>query len=70
MRLQAITRTVRLAVEGFLLTGVILLCSKGIVPVCTIVFLLMTGEITGKLFRIIGKPFKLLVAILLLAMLL
>ena len=68
MRLQAITRTVRLAVEGFLLTGVILLCSKGIVPVCTIVFLLMTGEITGKLFRIIGKPFKLLVAILLLAM--
>lgn len=60
MRLRTITRTVRLAAEGFLLTGVILLCSKGIVPVCTIVFLLMTGEMTGKLF-------KLLVAILLLA---
>ena len=60
MRLRTITRTVRLAVEGFLLTGVILLCSKGIVPVCTIVFLLLTGEMTGKLF-------KLLVTILLLA---
>lgn len=60
MRLRTITRTVRLAAEGFLLTGVILLYSKGIVPVCTIVFLLMTGEMTGKLF-------KLLVAILLLA---
>ncbi len=60
MRLRTITRTVRLATEGFLLTGVILLCSKGIVPVCTIVFLLMTGEMTGKLF-------KLLVTILLLA---
>lgn len=67
MRLQTITRTVRLAAEGFLLTGVILLCSKGIVPICTIVFLLMTGEITGKLFRIVGKPFKLLVVMLLLA---
>ena len=43
MRLRTITRTVRLAAEGFLLTGVILLCSKGIVPVCTIVFLLLTG---------------------------
>ena len=67
MRLRTITRTVRLAVEGFLLTGVILLCSKGIVPVCTIVFLHMTGEITGKLFRIVGRPFKLLVVMLLLA---
>ncbi len=60
MRLRTITRTVRLAAEGFLLTGVILLCSKGIVPVCTIVFLLLMGEMTGKLF-------KLLVTILLLA---
>ena len=67
MRLRTITRTVRLAAEGFLLTGVILLCCKGIVPVCTIVFLLMTGEITGKLFRIVGKPFKLLVVMFLLA---
>ena len=49
MRLQAITRTVRLAVEGFLLTGVILLCSKGIVPVCTIAFLLMAGNMTRLL---------------------
>ena len=60
MRLRTITRTVRLAAEGFLLTGVILLCSKGIVPVCTIVFLLLMGEMTGKLF-------KLLVTMLLLA---
>jgi len=69
MRLRTITRTVRLAAEGFLLTGVILLCCKGIVPVYTIVivFLLMTGEITGKLFRIVGKPFKLLVVMFLLA---
>ena len=67
MKLQTIIRSVRLAAEGFLYLGIVLLCNKGIVPVCTIAFLLMTGEITGKLFRIVGKPFKLLVVMLLLA---
>ncbi|WP_347021041.1 hypothetical protein [Bacteroides finegoldii] len=39
MKLQTIIRSVRLAAEGFLYLGIVLLCNKGIVPVCTIAFL-------------------------------
>ena len=46
MKLQTIIRSVRLAAEGFLYLGIVLLCNKGIVPVCTIAFLLMAGNMT------------------------
>lgn len=49
MKLQTIIRSVRLAAEGFLYLGIVLLCNKGIVPVCTIAFLLMAGNMTRLL---------------------
>jgi len=49
MELQTIIRSVRLAAEGFLYLGIVLLCNKGIVPVCTIAFLLMAGNMTRLL---------------------
>lgn len=49
MRLQNIIRSLRLAAEGFLFLGIVLLCNKGIVPVCTIAFLLMAGNMTRLL---------------------
>lgn len=49
MKLQTIIRSVRLAAEGFLYLGIVLLCNKGIVPVCTIAFLLMARNMTRLL---------------------
>lgn len=49
MRLQNIIRSLRLAAEGLLFLGIVLLCNKGIVPVCTIAFLLMAGNMTRLL---------------------
>lgn len=49
MRLQNIIRSLRLAAEGFLFLGIVLLCNKGIVPVCTIAFLLMARNMTRLL---------------------
>ncbi len=52
MRLQTIIRSLRQAMAGFLVLGIVLLCNKGIVPVCTIAFLLIAGDITRLLFVI------------------
>ena len=69
MKIQLIESIGRLAVTAFLLTGIVLLWNKGIVPVCTITLLLMAGNITSWLFHIVGMVIKLSAIAVILAML-
>lgn len=69
MKIQLIESIGRLAATAFLLTGIVLLWNKGIVPVCTITLLLMAGNITSWLFHTVGMVIKLSAIAVILAML-
>lgn len=67
MKIRLIENIGRLAVTGFLLTGIILLWNKGIVPVCSITLLLMARSILSWLSGTIRLTIKLLIAAVILA---
>ena len=61
MKLQIIRKIGRHATAIFLITGICLLTSKGIVPTGMIMLLLLTGGFIGFLFRILVMIFKILI---------
>lgn len=61
MKLQIIRKIGRHATAIFLITGICLLTSKGIVPTGMIILLLLTGGFIGFLFRILAMIFKILI---------
>lgn len=61
MKLQIIRKIGRHATAIFLITGICLLTSKGIVPTGMITLLLLTGGFIGFLFRILAMIFKILI---------
>ena len=61
MKLQIIRKIGRHATAIFLITGICLLTSKGIVPTGMITLLLLAGGFIGFLFRILVIIFKILI---------
>ena len=61
MKLQIIRKIGRHATAIFLITGICLLTSKGIVPTGMIMLLLITGEFIGFLFRTLVMIFKIFI---------
>lgn len=61
MRLQIIRKIGRHATAIFLITGICLLTSKGIVPTGMITLLLLAGEFIGFVFRIMIMILKILI---------
>lgn len=61
MELQIIRKIGRHATAIFLITGICLLTSKGIVPTGMITLLLLAGGFIGFLFRILVMIFKILI---------
>ena len=61
MKLQIIRKIGRHATAIFLITGICLLTSKGIVPTGMITLLLLAGGFFGFLFRILVIIFKILI---------
>ena len=61
MKLQIIRKIGRHATAIFLITGICLLTSKGIVPTGMITLLLLAGGFIGFLFRILVMIFKILI---------
>lgn len=67
MKIQFIKNIGRLTVAGALLTGIVLLWSKGIVPVCSIALLFVAGSVISWLFLTIRLTIRLLIAAVILA---
>ena len=61
MRLQIIRKIGRHATAIFLITGICLLTSKGIVPTGMITLLLLAGVFIGFVFRIMIMILKILI---------
>lgn len=61
MKLQIIRKIGRHATAIFLITGICLLTSKGIVPTGMITLLLLTGGFIGFLFRVLIMLFKIFI---------
>lgn len=61
MKLQIIRKIGRHATAIFLITGIVLLTSKGIVPTGMITLLLLAGRFFGFLFRILVIILKILI---------
>lgn len=69
MKLQIIRKIGRHATVIFLVTGICLLASKGIVPTGMIILLLLTGGFIGFLFRTLVMILKIFILLFIVGLL-